>query len=179
MSRRTKLIIAASLLVLLAIPVTYVVLAWRLEDPLRFHVVGERMEYMPAYAEELRVLAVEVENTSAVTVGIRRAYLGEAAATAKPMILGGMDTLIITYESPPPVIIPAHRKILRKFLVEEGVPMDKPLHEFSVKYTWNSRMAIQADALVLWLWKVLPSDIGGKLKRPARQYGQALLAAPP
>lgn len=40
MRRRTKLIIIAFFLVLLAIPAAYVVLTWHVADPLRFRYVG-------------------------------------------------------------------------------------------------------------------------------------------
>jgi hypothetical protein len=180
MSRRTKIILTALFLVLLGIPAAYIVLTWRLENPLRFRVVGECLEHMPPYEGQLRVLTVEIENTSAATVGIRGCYLGDAADTPKPILLGMMDGLIET-EGPrlPPASIGAHGTVLREFVFEEGVPLDKPLHEVIVWYTWNTRMAVQADALVMWLWDVLPRSIGGKLSRPHRKYGRAPLEPSP
>jgi hypothetical protein len=62
MSRRTKLLITALFLVLLAIPVWHLVDTWHPPSPLRFRHVGERLD------EKEHVLAMEVQNTSHATV---------------------------------------------------------------------------------------------------------------
>ncbi|MEZ0277254.1 MAG: hypothetical protein ACAH88_20245 [Roseimicrobium sp.] len=73
MSRRTKLIILAIFLVLLAIPAAYVICTWHPENPLRFHPV-EQVEIEPLGVAKDRVFAVSVENTSHAPVRLVLAF---------------------------------------------------------------------------------------------------------
>jgi hypothetical protein len=68
MSRRTKLLITALFLVLLAIPVWHLVHTWHPANPLRFRQVGERLEKHPFGNGHDHWIQMEVRNTSDATV---------------------------------------------------------------------------------------------------------------
>jgi hypothetical protein len=67
MSRRTKLILLATFLVLLCIPATYLSFTWRPENPLRVRLISQEM---PAKQDPFSYSAmeIEVENTSSVPI---------------------------------------------------------------------------------------------------------------
>jgi hypothetical protein len=68
MSRRTKLLITALFLVLLAIPAAYVAVTWRTPNPLRFHIVAYHEPSSPEAWPEYGKLDLMVENTSNLPV---------------------------------------------------------------------------------------------------------------
>jgi hypothetical protein len=140
MSRRTKLIILALFLVLLAIPAACVALTWSPDDTLRFridHLVPPSTEHPDAY----RKLRVSIENTSSAPVHFYGAAMTDESAydvlpkpryskvvVARDLMCGAVSTQLLKEDVP---FESAHRIILPAFLILDtsvGEPLIIPAH---------------------------------------------------
>jgi hypothetical protein len=167
MSRRTKLLITALFLVLMSIPVIHLTRTWQPENPLRFHVVGERIGEVPPYREKIRVLTLEIENTSAASVVLGYGYVEPAEAQERPRILGMLGALVEArgaYDLP--MTIGPHKGILCELMFEEGVPHDTPLENVVLDYSWRSTTLKRAQEISAWLHGKLPQNIAQHLPIP-------------
>lgn len=163
MSRRAKLLITAlflMLLMLLAIPVVYTVLTWRPENPLRFHVVGERIEQVPPYEEKIRVLTLEVENTAPTSIVLGYGYVELAGVRNKPRILGMLGGLLeAKHAFDLPMTIGPRQTVPCELMFDEGVPHDTLLEDVMVDYSWRSASLKRVQNFSLWLHEHLPESI--------------------
>ncbi|QIF01971.1 hypothetical protein [Roseimicrobium sp. ORNL1] len=160
MSRRIKIIITALFLVLLAIPAVHITLTWRPENPLRFHVVGERIEQMQHYKEKIRVLTLEVENTAATSIVLGYGYVEPAGEQDRPRMLGMLGCLINAkgrYDLP--VTVGARQTVPCELMFEEDVPHDTPLKDVVVGYSWRSTSLKRVQDFSRWLHEHLPESI--------------------
>jgi hypothetical protein len=148
-SRRAKLLITALFLVLLGIPLVYVISHWHPEDPLRFRLVGSRVEQPDPFGPKFRVLTIEVENTSGITILANGGYIfdeGQPAEERKD--LGGDDVLYdlqgrhYGYVSYPP-----YRTIRRETRLDPGSLIDEFPPHLGAVYYWSTPLRDKAETL--------------------------------
>ncbi|RBP36935.1 hypothetical protein DES53_11576 [Roseimicrobium gellanilyticum] len=179
MSRRAKLITLGIFFLLGIGTATLLWITWSPENPLRFRVLSEHLEHSPSYKEPLRVLEVEMENTSVATIMVRYGYLDYArdeGDTGKPAGLGMLGSLIeqkAVYALP--AIIPSRRTIRHRLVFEEDVPKDTPYREVVVDYAWSSRTREMVWRGSQWLYGVLPESLGSRLLFLPNNFSTATL----
>ncbi|QIF01966.1 hypothetical protein [Roseimicrobium sp. ORNL1] len=165
MSRRTKLIITALFLVLLAIPVVYAVLTWRPQNPLRFRQLGEsvlRDETGKVYYSRK---LLEVRNISVAPVlCLSGTYSWESPEGEGTFFaswsLGGStieERFIppggaIQIELDPPNLMPAEYSKHRQAGEQRS-------GEGRVHYRWGSRVQASTSSACLWISEKLPESM--------------------
>ncbi|QIF01951.1 hypothetical protein [Roseimicrobium sp. ORNL1] len=168
MSRRTKLIIAALFLVLLAVPAAYVALTWHPAFPLRFHlesIDSEPLEEDPRY----RGLRVRVENTSPIPVHICGGMLYTNFGIP---VFGGPEGLLLPLEfrdgipsrnPDEPVIVPAHGELHIRGALGAKLTQIPQGGEISVQCTWETATRAGAGRAVNWIRYSCPQWETGRL----------------
>lgn len=150
MSRRTKLVIAAIFLLLLAIPVAYVALTWRTPNPLRFQVIRY---HDPLKAEALGKIELRVENTSDLPVHLFPGFKFWKT-------LGGLPDGGI-YPERPGFILIAPRGTASFPANVEYHTLDLPSsgEVYQMGYSWHSGTAHKVDEVRVWLLTHLPKPL--------------------
>ncbi|QIF01987.1 hypothetical protein [Roseimicrobium sp. ORNL1] len=176
MSRRTKLLITTLFLVLLAMPMAYVVLAWHPQNPLRFRQLDEKATYYafpsPGGLVEKEYhsrMMMEVRNTSAATVlFISGHFIGDSSEgkeafraqwfappghiEAHPIPPGG--AIQVEFHSAT-VLATADLNLLQagKLRLRDGV----------MRYQWGSHVQASTSGACIWLRERLPESLADHL----------------
>ncbi|RBP36976.1 hypothetical protein DES53_115117 [Roseimicrobium gellanilyticum] len=159
MSPRTKRIILAIFLVLLAIPVVYLALTWHPRNPWRIRQVTAQVDSMRG----VQVLEIELENTSSVPLHIYAAMLERTAAAGahgprgvilapqgQPLRLTGVGVL-----GQYPMRAPSHG-VLRFEVPVRDAAKDLASDELCVGCVWASNTKHYALMVCGWLEEKLP-----------------------
>ena len=164
MSRRTKLLIAASFLVLLGIPVVYLVLTWSPVNPLEARLISSPG---PASASDsgdgiATPFIIEVKNTSPVPihafdscVHLRTVpeYLILNVAVYRPdhdFASGDMQCLPIP---------PGEVRVCEAYYTDDHSPR-LPITDAVVEFTWTTETRIRVYDAADWLKRLVPSLLG-------------------
>jgi hypothetical protein len=155
MSRRTKLIIAALFLVLLAIPVGYVILTWSTPDPLRFRMVSYEDLSDGASGGYRGKLNLMVENTSSVPVHIHSAIVQKvdphSVSASNPF-----STWIVDVPDDGVLLIPPHASRPCHSLGFFGVDSISAFDHTEVFYIWMTGTRHKAWLTRRWLGDHVP-----------------------
>ena len=171
MSRRTKLIILALFLVLLAIPTAYLALTWSPDNPLRFRLVSQKISVDDPFKH--LSMQVEVQNTESVAI-----YLNEVEFSARWKPGASGDTVLPVFAQ-------------RLLLHESGSPAHWPYiiapnssHQFTtgvdgydektvdmdsaeIRYEFRSDSKHCATELYDRIFRHIPESIGQHIPRPS------------
>lgn len=169
MSRRTKLLVTAVFLMLLAVPVAYIFLTWHPENPLRFEVV----EHAPGMETEVdtesayTTIYVKITNTSSSTIHTysdfvlndrpppgENPYRGmiefETHADGRPRVYLGEG-----FQFPPECVCYATCLIHPD---EVHLWRSRGYTDFTVVYSWCSSPRVYALQACTWLRSRLPES---------------------
>jgi hypothetical protein len=170
MSRRTKLLITALFLVLLAIPAVYVIATWSVEHPLRFRCISALPEEMVQRSSSLPPQPMvpfifEVRNTKSYPVHFHgvsvRAYNPKSPMPGKydPMDYRMRDVRDKSIWAAPMVylgVIPAHGTTCFEILVSPDRAAKFESGEIKLAYHWASRPRKLAWDVHNWVVRRLP-----------------------
>jgi hypothetical protein len=180
MSRRTKLLVTAVFLVLLAVPAVYLVLSWAPPSPLRFRVLSERVEHS---GKPVKILEIEVLNTSGITpVEFEGALWGVSPGESH----GEMIAFLYTDAEidGPQYIYPHSPNRYTAVLGGEGYladpsHLDIPIRKISVDYRWASRTKSWVMKARNHLCMLLPPGVEDYIPAPTAKVEYAPLETTP
>ncbi|MEZ0276097.1 MAG: hypothetical protein ACAH88_14410 [Roseimicrobium sp.] len=159
MSRRTKLILAALFLILLAIPAVYVILTWSTPNPLRFRVVGYEEPSRVGQFRDSGKLHMIVENTSGVPVHFEWATLKKghnATGTSDPF---GGDWSVYGLDGRNDMIIPPYSSLPCFSTVPQDEYPASAFENIELFYTWMSGTRAKASEARNWLYLHAPEFV--------------------
>jgi hypothetical protein len=168
MSRRTKLIILAVFLVLLAIPTIYIALTWHPAFPLRF--VVESIDPEPMKGSSYRHLHVRVENTGPVPVhfygGFMYAIYGPVSNPENPS--GGLSPQEDIAGAPwanmdEGLIMPAYGNLHIRGAIRADLVNLPEGGEFLVQCTWQTATHARVGRALAWAREHSPWWIGDSI----------------
>ncbi|RBP36931.1 hypothetical protein DES53_11572 [Roseimicrobium gellanilyticum] len=186
MSRRTKLIILALFLVLLAIPMAYVTLTWRPVDPLRFRMLNiETPSKFHPLEVAHRVLYLEVENTASTTVRMGSAMIMHGAEVHEIQPRTGKRTILldrvvngaISTDMMEDVVLPPRGRWQGRIHLPFTVEETWPLEESAVGYNYVSSSRHRVLSWYRSLRLLLPKSWSKQLPEPEVHRAAAPLEA--
>jgi hypothetical protein len=158
MSRRTKLLITALFLVLLAIPTVYITFTWNPQEPWRARIV----EVQDEQGGEKKKLVIEVENISSVPLCIYIAVVEGPSAPPDQSFPPSLEPLGPTAPSPPgwgvphTLHVPSHQVRRFHITVSRADWEAMPESAWAVGLVWASGTKHRATTAFLWLQSHVP-----------------------
>jgi hypothetical protein len=198
MSRRTKFLITALFLVLLAIPVAYVAYTWEPANPLRVRVLRIDTPSVHSGEPSHRMVHLEMRNSSSAAT-IRLGYAGVFHKSGNAFIVTSLDEFIVSPEElvefGGALLASSHKKEVvippqGSFLVRAHLPLSEaetgPLEDCTVAYGYSSTTRFRilrfyrgmADLLPLsWRKHIFPDPGSGHL--PEVEFHEARTSLEP
>ncbi|QIF01980.1 hypothetical protein [Roseimicrobium sp. ORNL1] len=175
MPRHTKLLIALTLLVLLAIPAIYVACTWSTENPLRFEAVRLEKDPSPVGSTKHDLLHLTVRNVSKLPVHLSFASLHQKNphdAAADAVQIGALmpDLQDRPEKGPRPLLLPPGGSMqCIAYISVDGVGAPEALRDIDVGYYWRSDTAER----VCSLWTGYSHVLMGPAKSRILRHGDA------
>lgn len=181
MSRRTKLIILGTFLLLLSAAAGAIFLTWTTPSPLRFRAIECRVVSNPGQSDELWKVRMVVENVSHIPVHlfearVRKPRSHKLSRMLNPASGPGPKAVFATVEFDPRTV-PQSRFSIRvspgqthecHFYVYHKKGLVQWLQDVDVQYSWISYTASKADYLRARLRKIVPEQWRSRI--PSRLF---------
>lgn len=153
MPRRATLLIAVTLLVLLAIPAVYVACTWSTENPLRFEAVRLEKDREPVGSSKFNLLHLTVRNVSKLPVHLSFASLKQKNpddAAADAVQIGALmpDLQDRPGKGLRPLLLPPGGSMqCIAYISDDGRESPHALRDIDVDYYWRSDTAERVCSL--------------------------------
>ena len=167
MSRRTKLWTLGLTLLLLAGPVTLVVLSWSPENPLRFRAIGNHK--LRTYRDQRSVLVLmEIENTSSFPLLLYQAEIRRADTREGNLgLLSPLNQFDPAIRDVGEVIkLEGSQRVRALAVMNRGWNDQAKLGGAKVKYVWFSETESRFARIWLSLRELLPGGLRGFVPQP-------------